>query len=112
MQHLKKEYKTYILKEKDIDAEKAILGNPLLATFVPQLFQYMEMYTDDDNTRIHKEFVNDMVRNFVNKASHLSITFENSTEEAATALCSHCICIAHVTSSHLHHDVIAIMHES
>ena len=36
--HLKKEYKTYILKEKDIDVEKAILGNFLHATFVPQLF--------------------------------------------------------------------------
>ena len=63
-------YKTYILKERDIDAEKATMGNPLLATFVPQLFQYMKMYTDDDITRIHKEFMNDMVRNFANKASH------------------------------------------
>ena len=42
--HLKKDYKTYILKEKNIDVEKAILGNPLLPTFVPQLFKYMNMY--------------------------------------------------------------------
>ena len=36
--HLKKEYRTYILKEKDVDVEKAIFGNPCLATFDPQLF--------------------------------------------------------------------------
>ena len=65
------------------------MGNPLLATFVSQLFQYMKMYTDDDITRIHKEFMNDMVRNFANKASHQSITFEKSTEAAATTEMTH-----------------------
>ena len=62
--HLKKDYKTYIFKEKNIDVEKAVLGNPLLPTFVPQLFKYMNMYMDDDITRIHKEFMKEMVRNF------------------------------------------------
>ena len=86
---LKKEFKTCILKEKDVDAEKAILGNPLLSTFVPQLFQYMKMYTDENITRIHEEFMNNMARNFVNKASHLSITFENLTEVAETPEVAH-----------------------
>ena len=29
-----------------------------------------------------------------------------------TSLCSHCVHIAHVMSSHFHHDVIAFTHES
>ena len=33
--HFKKEYKTYILKEKDSDAEKAILGNHPHCYFCP-----------------------------------------------------------------------------
>ena len=86
---LKKEYKTYILIEKEIDSEKTILGKPLLATFVPKLFRYMNMYMDGEITRIHEEFVNDMVQNFVNKASHLSITFKNSTEAATTTEMTH-----------------------
>ena len=77
------------LGRMDSDGEKAILGNPLPATFVPQLIMYMKMYMDDDITRIHEELMNDMVRNFANKASHLGITFENSTEAAATTEMTH-----------------------
>ena len=105
VQCFKKEYKTYILKEKDIDVEKVILGNPLLPTFVPQLFQYMKMYTDDDITRIHKEFMNDMVRNFLNKASHPCITFENLTEATATTEMTH-------TCTTMDNDNMTEAHES
>ena len=48
----------------------------------------MKMYMDDNITRIHDEFVNDM-GSFFNKASHLSITFENSTEAAVTTEMTH-----------------------
>ena len=50
---------------------------------------HMKVYMYDDITRIHEEFMNDMVRNFENKASHLSITFKNSTEVTATTETTH-----------------------
>ena len=63
------------------------------------------MYTDDEITWVPKEFMNGMVRNFFIKASHQSITFENSTDAAATTEMTH-------TGTTMDNDNMTEEHES
>ena len=71
-----KEYKTYVVHEKDEDAEKAMCCNPLLANIFEDFFKEMDAYTENDIARVKAMFVEDMVRKFSsNKVSRLGALF-------------------------------------
>ena len=75
-----KEYKTYVLEEKDEDAEKAMCCNPLLANIFEGLFKDLDAYDDDDISRVKTMFVEDMVAKFSNKqVSRLGTVFAKQT---------------------------------
>jgi hypothetical protein len=60
-----KEYAAYFLKEKDTDAEKAILANPLLCYYAPELLDHYKVYNlATDMPRLQCHFVDDMVNKF------------------------------------------------
>jgi hypothetical protein len=82
---LLKEYDFYFLKEKDENAEKAILANPLVAEHIPELFIYIKIYTADDVKRIHKAFVDDMADKYCSRPSQIGGAFAKQHKQAAAA---------------------------
>jgi hypothetical protein len=82
---LLKEYDYYFLKEKDENAEKAILANPLVAEHIPELFIFIKIYTAEDVKRIHKAFVDDMADKYCIRPSQIGGAFAKQRKQAAAA---------------------------
>ena len=62
--HIIREYKRYMLESRDIDAEKAMIGNPLLCASCPRLFKKIKVYDDTDLFQIEKNFKDDAFEKF------------------------------------------------
>ena len=64
IQRILREYRFYMMEEKDEDAEKAMIGNPFLCGWRPKLFKKMGIFSDVDFARIQGHFVADMMDKF------------------------------------------------
>lgn len=82
-----KEYAAYFLKEKDTDAEKAILANPMLCFYAPEVLEHYKVYDlTSDMPRLVGHFVDDMVDKFSNKHHALGAAFAKQRAAAASAI--------------------------
>ena len=67
IRRIKKEYQNYLLEDKDIDVEKAMMANPLTCISAPSLFQMIGIYDESDVARVKTQFVKDILGNFCDK---------------------------------------------
>ena len=63
-----REYRHYMMESKDVDAEKAMLSNPLLCTSGPLLFKKIGFFKDTDIERIEKNFMEDCFEKYYSPA--------------------------------------------
>jgi hypothetical protein len=63
---LLREYDNYFMKEKDPDADKAILCNPFLAFIVPKMLIWMGVF---------HTLIEDMCNNYCKKPSQIGVAF-------------------------------------
>ena len=64
IRRIKKEYQNYLLEDKDIDVEKAMMANPLTCVSAPSLFQMIGIYDESDVARVKTQFIKDILGNF------------------------------------------------
>ena len=85
IRRLLREYDNYFMKDKDPDADKAILCNPFLAYIVPKMLIWMGVFQSQYQQTMYDNLTEDMCNNYCKKPSRIGVAFSVQARASSDA---------------------------